>query len=94
MGLANQAYTDEELLPKTMELAKKIAKKSPVAVKAALRCFNIQSHPPIMKASKRKPIHSEMFSFLKMQKKESKHLLKNVNLYLKENNRKLRRSVI
>src|SRR5690606_13384174 len=35
-GLANQAYSDEELLPKTMELAKKIAKKSPVAVKAAL----------------------------------------------------------
>lgn len=36
LGLANQAYSDEELLPKTMELAKKIAKKSPVAVKAAL----------------------------------------------------------
>jgi enoyl-CoA hydratase len=37
LGLANQAFTDEELLPKSMELAKKIAKKSPVAVKAALR---------------------------------------------------------
>jgi enoyl-CoA hydratase len=36
LGLANQAYSDEELLTKTMELAKKIAKKSPVAVKAAL----------------------------------------------------------
>lgn len=35
-GLANKAYTDEELLPKTMEMAKKIAKKSPVAVKSAL----------------------------------------------------------
>ena len=35
-GLANKAYSEEELLPKTMELAKKIAKKSPVAVKAAL----------------------------------------------------------
>ena len=35
-GLANKAYPEEELLPKTMELAKKIAKKSPVAVKAAL----------------------------------------------------------
>jgi enoyl-CoA hydratase len=35
-GLANKAYSDEELLPKTMELAKKIAKKSPVAVRAAL----------------------------------------------------------
>ncbi|MFJ7934953.1 enoyl-CoA hydratase [Sporosarcina sp. NPDC096371] len=36
LGLANHAYADEELLSKTMELAKKIAKKSPVAVKAAL----------------------------------------------------------
>lgn len=36
LGLANQAFTDEELLPKTMEMAKKIAKKSPVAMKAAL----------------------------------------------------------
>ena len=35
-GLANKAYTDEDLLPKTMEMAKKIAKKSPVAVKSAL----------------------------------------------------------
>lgn len=37
LGLANQAFTDEELLPKSMELAKKIAKKSPVAVKYALQ---------------------------------------------------------
>ncbi|WP_342558796.1 enoyl-CoA hydratase [Metasolibacillus sp. FSL K6-0083] len=35
-GLANQAFTDEELLPKTLEIAKKIAKKSPVALKAAI----------------------------------------------------------
>lgn len=35
-GLANKAFTDEELLPKTMELAKKIAKKSPTAMRAAL----------------------------------------------------------
>ena len=35
-GLANKAFSDEELLPKTMELAKKIAKKSPGAMKAAL----------------------------------------------------------
>ena len=46
LGLANHAYTDEELLPKTMELAKKIAKKSPVAVKAALADAAIlRSHP-------------------------------------------------
>jgi len=36
-GLVNHAYAEEELMPKTMELAKKIAKKSPVAMKAALR---------------------------------------------------------
>ncbi|WP_432358301.1 enoyl-CoA hydratase [Sporosarcina sp. UB5] len=36
-GLANHAYSDEELLPKTMDMAKKIAKKSPIAVKAALQ---------------------------------------------------------
>ena len=35
-GLANQAYPEDELLAKTMELANKIAKKSPIAVKVAL----------------------------------------------------------
>ncbi|WP_332649790.1 enoyl-CoA hydratase [Lysinibacillus sp. 54212] len=35
-GLANRAYNDEELLPKTLEIAKKMAKKSPVALKAAI----------------------------------------------------------
>ena len=42
-----------------------------------------------MMVSKRNPNHSEMFSFLKMPKKEFKHLLKNVNPYLQENNRKV-----
>jgi len=37
LGLANHAYAEEELSDKTMELAKKIAKKSPVAMRAALR---------------------------------------------------------
>ncbi|WP_339250864.1 enoyl-CoA hydratase [Sporosarcina sp. FSL W8-0480] len=36
-GLANHAFSEEELLPKTMEMAKKIAKKSPIAMKAALQ---------------------------------------------------------
>ena len=49
LGLANQAYSDEELLPKTMELAKKIAKKSPVAVKAALDMLQYRNHLLIMK---------------------------------------------
>jgi enoyl-CoA hydratase len=35
-GLANKAFEAEELLPKTLELAKKIASKSPVSIKAVL----------------------------------------------------------
>ena len=35
-GLANKAFTNEELFPKTLEIAKKIAKKSPIALKAAI----------------------------------------------------------
>ena len=35
-GLANRAFAEDELLAKTMELATKIAKKSPVAMKAAI----------------------------------------------------------
>lgn len=37
LGLANHAYPDEELHARTMELARKIAKKSPVAMRATLR---------------------------------------------------------
>lgn len=36
-GLANKALPASELLPKTLELAKKIAEKSPVALKAAIQ---------------------------------------------------------
>ncbi|WP_273850993.1 enoyl-CoA hydratase [Guptibacillus spartinae] len=36
-GLANQAFSEEELLPKAKELAEKIAKKSAVAVSYALK---------------------------------------------------------
>ena len=36
VGLANKAFTEQELLSSTLEIARKIAKKSPVAVKAAL----------------------------------------------------------
>ncbi|MFJ8237257.1 enoyl-CoA hydratase [Ureibacillus sp. NPDC094379] len=35
-GLANKAFPVEELLPKTLELAKKIALKSPIALKVAI----------------------------------------------------------
>lgn len=36
-GLANKVYSDEELLPQAMELAKKIAEKSPVSIKEVLK---------------------------------------------------------
>lgn len=52
LGLANQAFTDEELLPKTMEIAKGIAKKSPVAMKAALRMLQYTKHDSFYKGVK------------------------------------------
>lgn len=36
-GLANKAFTEDELLPATLEIAKKMAKKSPVVLKASIQ---------------------------------------------------------
>ncbi|MEK4426519.1 enoyl-CoA hydratase [Solibacillus sp. FSL K6-1523] len=44
-GLANRAFTEDELLPKTLELAKKMAKKSPIALKAAIQMLNHAKTP-------------------------------------------------
>lgn len=44
LGLANTAYLEEELFQKTMELANKIARKSPIAVKAALEMLQFSKH--------------------------------------------------
>lgn len=38
-GLANKAFSDEELLPNTIALAKKIAKKSPLSLKSAIQAL-------------------------------------------------------
>lgn len=43
-GLANKAFTVDELLPKTIEIAKKIALKSPVALKAAIDTLQYYKH--------------------------------------------------
>ncbi|MFC4409847.1 enoyl-CoA hydratase [Chungangia koreensis] len=43
-GLANKAFAEEELLERTMELAAKIAAKSPIAMKAALRMLQYSKH--------------------------------------------------
>jgi enoyl-CoA hydratase len=39
-GLANHAFSDEELLEKAYAMAKKIAKKSPLAIKATIELLN------------------------------------------------------
>ncbi|WP_088006594.1 enoyl-CoA hydratase [Indiicoccus explosivorum] len=44
LGLANRAYAEEELLPETLKIAKKIAKKSPVSVSAALAMLQYTKH--------------------------------------------------
>ncbi|MFJ7753328.1 enoyl-CoA hydratase [Peribacillus muralis] len=43
-GLANHAFSEEELLPKAKDLAHKIARKSPVALKAAIELLNYSKH--------------------------------------------------
>ncbi|MBT2582466.1 enoyl-CoA hydratase [Planococcus sp. ISL-109] len=44
LGLANRAYSEEDLLPQTLSIAKKIAKKSPVSVKAAIDMLQFSKH--------------------------------------------------
>ncbi len=43
-GLANHAYSEEELFDQAKELALKIAKKSPIALKAAIELLNYSKH--------------------------------------------------
>ena len=44
-GLANKAFSDEDLLSETLKIAKKIAKKSPIALKAAIQMLNYSKTP-------------------------------------------------
>src|SRR5690606_32168926 len=41
IGLVNEVYTLEELLPKTLELAKTIANNSPMAISKAIEAVNL-----------------------------------------------------
>ncbi|QCR33184.1 enoyl-CoA hydratase [Lysinibacillus sp. SGAir0095] len=43
-GLATQVFTTEELLPKSLEIAKKIALKSPVTLKATIEMLQFGKH--------------------------------------------------
>lgn len=44
-GLANHAYPENELMQNTYKIAKKIAKKSPVSIKAAIELLNYSKSP-------------------------------------------------
>lgn len=57
-GLANRAYTEVDLLAKTMELATKIAKKSPVAMKAAIEMLQF-----VKTAAYKEGVKAEALSF-------------------------------
>ncbi|RNF40895.1 enoyl-CoA hydratase [Planococcus salinus] len=57
-GLANRAYPEEELLTATLTIAKKIAKKSPVSVKAAIDMLQYTKH-----ASYHEGVKAEAASF-------------------------------
>ncbi|MFJ7363305.1 enoyl-CoA hydratase [Peribacillus frigoritolerans] len=52
-GLANHAFTDEELITKAKELANKIAKKSPLALKSAIELLNYSKHDSYHKGVER-----------------------------------------
>lgn len=44
-GLANRAFNDERLLPETLAIAKKMAKKSPIVLKAAIQMLQFSKTP-------------------------------------------------
>ena len=70
-GLANHAFTDEELIPKAKELANKIAKKSPLALKSTIELLNYTKHDSYYKGVEREAALFAKLSILLMQKKES-----------------------
>ncbi|HBT72407.1 MAG TPA: enoyl-CoA hydratase, partial [Lysinibacillus sp.] len=43
-GLANRTFSDEALLDETLKIAKNIAKKSPIALKAAIQTLQYAKH--------------------------------------------------
>ena len=57
-GLANRAYAEEDLLSETLSIARKIAKKSPVSVKAAIGMLQYTKH-----ASYHEGVNAEAQSF-------------------------------
>lgn len=58
LGLANRAYAEADLLSETLSIAKKIAKKSPVSVKAAISMLQYSKH-----ASYQEGVKAEAESF-------------------------------
>ncbi|MGJ7912351.1 enoyl-CoA hydratase [Neobacillus sp. LXY-1] len=52
-GLANHAYPEEEVLEQAYKLARKIAKKSPIAIKAAIELLNYAKTEEFYEGTKR-----------------------------------------
>lgn len=52
-GLANHAYPEEELMPSAMEMARKISRKSPVSIKAAIELLNYSKTDEFQEGVKR-----------------------------------------
>lgn len=58
LGLANHAYPEEEVFGQALQLAEKIAKKSPVSIKAAIELLNASKTEQFYQGVKRE---AEMF---------------------------------
>ncbi|MFP3361499.1 enoyl-CoA hydratase-related protein, partial [Planococcus sp. SIMBA_143] len=52
LGLANRSFVEEDLLPQTLSIAKKIAKQSPVSVKPAIAMLQYSKHGAFEQAVK------------------------------------------
>lgn len=61
LGLVNQVFPAAELLPKTLELARKLATKAPLAVRAILRAVNEGTEQPLARGG---ALEAELFSEL------------------------------
>ncbi|MGD6841098.1 enoyl-CoA hydratase [Bacillus infantis] len=62
-GLANHAFPEEELLENAFNMAKKIARKSPIALKAAIELLNYSKHAEFYKGvEKEAELFGEVFA--------------------------------
>ena len=81
--MANHAYPENEVFEKGNKLADKIAKKSPVSMKAAIELLNYAKTNEFYEGVKREAEYSGRYSCQMMEKKEFRLLLKKENPNLK-----------